>query len=145
MKAKLIFIEVDESRLLRFADKSIILHHEYSYRNRSGRQPIKPVLVGEREIKKSDRIENDKQENPWVVIAEDTESLYPQIASGELVEDVWYEFESEQECDCIGLSFGDCGAGVSCRAVKVLSIPLKVVGEVEQNEPSDTSSEIPNN
>ena len=175
MKAKLIFIEVEKSRLLRFADKSIMLHHEDSYRNRSGRQPIKPVLVGEGEIKEGDScffnfrgiishkcmdVVVDK-DHPYKVqhpergkevmylpksapklITQDTEELYEQIAKGELVEGVWYEFEENRCCGRCNDVDDLCVFDRICNEHKTeecitcwpseLSTPLKVVIESEE-------------
>jgi hypothetical protein len=154
MRCMIIFIEVEESRLHKVEGGRMWLlknsSKSYNYQTNNTSiltQPIKPVLVGEGEVKDGDYVVANYDFNNRcilkvtrrtglystleggyelmtnrckLILTQDTESLYPQIASGELVEGGEYEFEEELDCESQSL----------CSKFK-LSTPLKVVGEVD--------------
>lgn len=123
MKAKLVFIEVEESRLYIVNGQIYIACLGTYVSKATGNQPIKPVLIGEFKIEKPvvgelyyisgfNRIEKCTSINNDVwrfqscvlgedkqllhkILKKDTEELHEQIAKGELVEGVWYEFAQD--------------------------------------------------
>lgn len=145
MKAKIIFIEVEESRLAKSKIGNAIHTFNYLIRENTKIQPIKPVLVGEGEVREGDQFLYDGNryvckrydadtgfvvskenygepvEHCAKVLTQDTKELYEDIASGELVEGVWYEFESHKMEQLTGLN--------ASKIVDELATPLKVVRE----------------
>lgn len=165
MKAQIRFIEVEESRLLKGAEDNKIYLFGNTVKTTGSLQPIKPVLVGESEIKEVypqivveklidgswvlfqvDSINDIDRANQKVIITQDTEELYSQIASGKLVEGVWYEFEEVKPVynKSMGISkesFDKCILEADDIANSFgwdaeLSRPLKVVSESEGEKES---------
>jgi hypothetical protein len=97
MKAKLIFLPVERSRLHKNIETGIIHISESEVWTGMGYLSFKPVLVSDKSSDSSDPtriILGGDGSTTWYEVTRDTTDLYEQIAAGKLVDGGEYEFSS---------------------------------------------------